>query len=160
MENNIYIPKQEIIVPVGKVLIEIRNTVTGEITRGLTDNMVVTAGKNSMASALIGQTANNQGIINYCALGLGTTAPALGDTTLEDELFRKLISVKSVEDNVATFSTFFNTSEAIGTLREAGLFGDAASLTADSGTLFCRTAINRVKTILDTLTLYWAVTIG
>lgn len=158
--NEIYIPKREIIVPTGMVLIEIRNVLTGREENIMTKNMVVTAGKNAMASALIGTTANDKGIISYCALGTSSVAPALGDTQLAAELGRKLVSVRSVSGNVATFQTFFTISEVVGTLREAGLFGDDASGIANSGTLFCRTAINRVKTGNDTLTLSWAVTIG
>lgn len=123
-------------------------------------NMFVTAGKNAIADALRGNTVNNRGIVTYCAVGTGITAPALANTTLETELFRKLISVRSATANVALFETFYTTSEAIGTLKEAGLFGDDATSTADSGTLFCRVAINRTKTANDTLTLRWGVTIG
>ena len=160
MPNEIYIPKKDIIIPRGKVLIEIQNVVTGKIERGLTDNMVVDTGKYAIADALIGTILNNRGIITYCGLGTSAVAPAASDTQLLAEIERKLISVRSVENNVATFQTFFTTAEAIGTLREAGLFGDDASDTANSGTLFCRTAINRTKTGNDTLTLYWSVYIG
>src|SRR3990167_10760703 len=155
------INKSEEIVPVGKVLIEIRDAKTGKLKfEQLVNNMFVTAGKNSMADALRGTIANTKGIITYCALGTGSTAPALADTTLQTELVRKLVSVRSVSGNVATFQTFFTTSEGNGTLREAGLFGDDASSTVDSGTLFARVAINRTKTSNDTLTLTWTITIG
>ena len=159
-KNGIYLGKNELVIPTGKVLIQLQDVRTGKITEGLTDNMFVTAGKNSLADALRGTTANNKGIITYCALGTSAIAPALGDTGLTTELARKLVSVRSVSGKVATFQTFFTTSEAIGTLREAGLFGDDASSTANSGTLFCKVAINRTKTANDTLTLSWAVTIG
>lgn len=159
-KDELYIPQTEIIVPKGKVLLTMQNVITGKVTQGLFDNMVVTRGKNAIAAGLSGVTANNKGIITYCALGTGTTAPALADTNLETELARKQISVPSVAANVATFTTFFTTSEAVGTLREAGLFGDDASTTPGSGTLFCRVAINRVKSSNDTLTLQWSVTIG
>ena len=79
---------------------------------------------------------------------------------LEDEVGRKAISVRSVSGNQALFEIFFGTSEVNGTLREAGLFGDNASGTPDSGTLFARAAINRVKTSNDTLNLQWTITIG
>lgn len=123
-------------------------------------NMFVTAGKNAIADALRGNTVSNKGIITYCAVGTGITAPALSDTKLQTELFRKLVSVRSATTNVALFETFYTTSEAIGTLKEAGLFGDDASGTADSGTLYCRVAINRTKTANDTLTLRWSITVG
>ncbi len=145
---------------VGEGYLELRNVHTGHVVRESFKNMFVTAGKNSLADALRGTTSSNKGIITYCAVGTGTNAPALGNTTLQTEIFRKLISVRSVSLNVATFQTFFTTSEANGVLREAGLFGDDASGTTSSGTLFCRTNINRTKTSSDTLTFTWSVTIG
>ena len=145
--------------PVGMVRIVIRDAKTGIIKSDLTTkNLFVTAGKVSLASAMIGTAS--KGIITYCSLGTGTNAPALANTTLQTEIFRKIVSVRSVSSNVATFQTFFTTSEGNGTLREAGLFGDDASGTANSGTLFCRTAITRTKTSSDTLTLNWAITIA
>lgn len=160
-QNGMWIMKDQLPVPVGQIVMVLRDGVTGRIKeRSQFKNMFVTAGKESLASALIGNTANNQGIITYCALGTGTTAPALTDTDLQTELARKLISVRTVSGKVATFQTFFTTSEGNGTLREAGLFGDDASTIPGSGTLFCRAAINRTKSSADTLTLSWAVTIG
>lgn len=150
----------DLVVPTGKILIDLYNTITKKHDIQLVKNMFVTAGKNSLADGLRGTTENNKGTITYCAVGTGVTAPALGNTTLQTEIFRKLISVRSVSGNVATFQIFFTTSEANGTLREAGLFGDDASGTANSGTLFCRAAINRTKSSSDTLTFTWSVTIG
>ena len=151
----------DIVVPTGKVHIVIRDAKTGRIKYDdLTNNMFVTSGKNAIAKSIMGDISDNTGIITYCALGTGITAPALTDTTLQTEIFRKLVSVRSYSGNVATFQTFFTTSEANGSLKEAGLFGELASGTADSGTLFCRVAINRTKTSADTLSLSWAVTIG
>jgi len=156
----ILIEKNEIIIPKGKVLLELRNVKTGRVTRDMIDNMVVTLGKESIADALRGTTSDSRGIITYCALGTGSTAPALGDSVLETEIERKLVSVRSVANNIATFETFFTTAEGNGSLREAGLFGDDASDTVDTGTLFCRLAIDREKTASDTLTLRWRVIIG
>jgi hypothetical protein len=147
--------------PTGKLEITLRDAKTGMVKyHGFHKNMFVTTGKNSVADGLRGNETGNKGIITYCAVGTGTTAPALSNTTLETETFRKLVSVRSAANNVATFEIFFTTSEANGTLKEAGLFGDDASDTANSGTLFCRTAINRTKTSNDTLSFSWAVTIG
>lgn len=143
----------------GNVKIVIRDALTGKIkSTQEVHNVVVTTGKNSIADALRGNTA--VGEITYCALGTGTAAATEADTELGTEIFRKLISVRSATDNVATFETFYTTSEGNGTLKEAGLFGDDASGTADSGTLFCRVQINRTKTSADTLSCTWTVTIG
>lgn len=159
-QNGIYLPQHDIVIPTGKVLTILQDVRTGRVIKDLVNNMFLTAGKESLADALRGTTDNNKGIITYCAVGSGTTAPALGDTDLQSEVGRKLISVRSVANNIATFQTFFTTAEANGTLREAGLFGDDASSIPGSGTMFCRAAINRVKSSNDTLTIVWTVAIG
>ena len=156
-KSGVYRTKDTIRPPVGSVHLRLENVVTGKIIEDLVKNVFVTTGKNAIAQRLSGQ---DKGQITYCALGTGTDAPVEADTDLQTEIFRKIISVRSVSGNIATLQTFFNTSEANDTLREAGLFGDGATLTTDSGILFARTAINRTKTSSDTLTVTWTVTIG
>lgn len=153
--------KDALAVPSGVIRMILRDGKTGKIKK-ITDvkNMFVTAGKNSLADSLRGTTSDNKGIITYCALGTSVVAPALADTGLTTEIFRKLISVRTVSNNIATFTTFFTTAEGNGTIREVALFGDDASGTANTGTLFCKAAVNRTKSSADTLTLVWAVTIG
>jgi hypothetical protein len=151
--------KQDQIKIIGQCQVILKDAITGKIKYDhIYKNMVVTTGKNSIAAGLQGQAST--GVITYCALGTGSTAPALADTKLQTEIVRKLVSARSVSANVATFTTFFTTSEGNGSLKEAGLFGDNASGTADSGSLFCHVAINRTKTSGDTLTLAWTVTVG
>ncbi len=145
----------------GEVLVEIHDAKTGKLKSSqLYKNLVVTAAKASIADALRGNQTNGAGQITYCAVGTSVTAPALSDVALVAEIARKLVSIRSAAGAVATFKTFFNQSEANGVLKEAGLFGGLATGTLDSGTLFCRTNINRTKTTSDTLTLTWRVTVG
>ena len=145
----------------GELDIILTNVKTGKIRKKHYKNVFVTFGKNALAQVLAGQVV---GDITYCALGTGTTAPAAGDTAMQTEIYRKLISVRSYSGNIATFEIFFTTAEANGSLREAGLFGNGvgrtASSTPGSGQLFCHTAINRTKTTSDTLSIQWTVTIG
>lgn len=160
-KNGIYMRRHDIVIPRGMVLVSLYDIYTHKLVQDIIKNTFVTAGKNSLAKSLRGLTTNNQGIITYCALGTGITAPELTDVKLEAEIFRKLVSVRSDDGgNIANFQTFFSTAEANGSLREAGLFGDAATAVADSGTLFCHLAINREKTTSNTLTLDWDVEIG
>jgi hypothetical protein len=140
-----------------------RDARTGRITKQFKGhNLAVNTGLNSIAARLAGTDipANKKGTINYCGVGTGTDAPAAGDTELQTELFRKQVSVRSSTLNVARFRTFFSTSEANDTLKEVGLFGDDATATADSGTLFCRIAVNKTKTSSETLTLDWEVQVA
>lgn len=146
----------------GEIVLEFRNVKTGKVRRYVYKNMFLTYGKNAIAQRMAGDSV--AGEITYCALGTGTTAPALGNTALEAEIARKLISVRSYNGNVFTGQTYFTTQEANGTLREAALFGNGvgrtASATSGSGQIYCRAAMNRVKTSNDTLTLSWTITIG
>lgn len=140
-----------------------RDAKTGRITRQFkAHNLAVNTGLYSIASRLAGTDvpANKKGTITYCAVGTDNTAANPSDTTLGTEIFRKQVSVRSSTLGVARFRTFFNTSEANDTLLEAGLFGDDASATADSGTLFCRLIINKTKTSAETLTLDWEVSVA
>lgn len=145
--------------PQGALQLILRDAKTGRIKDiSYFKNMFVTQGKYALADALRGNVANNRGQITYMELGTGTNAPALTDVTLQTPLFRKLISVRSASNNIATFQTFFATGEANGTLKEAGLFGDSATSQLSSGTLFCHTNINRTKSSSDTLTITWNIT--
>lgn len=137
-----------------------RDAKTGKITKQFEGhNLAVDTGLYAIAERLSGVEANNSGTITYCALGTGTNAPAAGNTTLQTELFRKAVSVRSSSDNIARFRSFFSTDEANDTLKEVGLFGEDATASADSGTLFCRLSIDKTKTSSETLTLDWQITI-
>jgi len=134
---------------------------TGKETVIEKHNVTCTVGMESVASRLAG---GSTGLITYMGLGTGSVdggnAPSAGDTTLNDELYRKQISTATVDSVEVTFRTFYNTSEAIGTLTEIGLFGDDATATVDTGTLFARVAFSKEKTDQETLTVDWAVTIS
>lgn len=158
--NGIYRMKDGIAAPTGTVVLLLQDLVTGRVVEEIYKNLFVSAGRNAIADRLKGTTTGNKGIITYCSLGTGTNGVTLADTQLQTELVRKLVSVRTRTGNRADFQTFFGTAEGNGDLKEAGLFGDDASATANSGTLYARTAINRTKLVSQTLTLYWSVTIG
>lgn len=162
--NGIQIQVPDIVRPTGKVAIYLNDAKTGKLkSYDFVDNMFVTSGKNALAESIRGTETNNKGIITYCAVGTDATAPALSDILLGTELDRKLISTREISAgalNAAVFTTFYNTSEANGTLVEAGLFGDAATASVDTGTLFSKVAINRTKSSNDTLTIEWTIIIG
>lgn len=144
----------------GEAEFTFRNVKTGEVETIIHRNLVVNGGKEAIADVMRGNTTNSRGQISYCGLGTGTTGVAPTQTTLTTEIYRKKISTRTRSGQTAIFTTFFNTSEGNGTLREAGLFGDNASAILNSGVLFCRLLINRTKGINDTLTITWRVTIA
>lgn len=146
----------------GKLKLTFKNEKTGKIRVFKYNNMVVNTGLYAIAARLAGTDipANTKGAITYCAVGTGTNAPAAGNTDLQTELDRKQIAVRSSTNAVATFRTYFNTGEANGALKEVGLFGDDATSTTDSGTLFCRANIDKTKTAANSLTIDWEISIA
>jgi len=160
--EGIYLQFPERVIPAGMMVLYLHDAKTGKLKDfQQVKNTFVTAGKNSLAQVL--REVENKGKITYCAVGTGSTAPELTDTTLEAEIARKLISTREQSEgaeNASLFTTFFNTAEGNGSLEEFGLFGDAATAAADSGTLFARTLASRVKSSSDTLTVGWTVIIG
>ena len=145
----------------GKVKCKLENTLTGQVTIKEYNNTVVTCGKVAIARRLgnLG-TYTNEGRITYGATGTGTTTPAITDIKLTTELTRKLISSSSISGNIAIIRAFFNTTESNGALKEFGLFGEAATGSADSGTMFNHVLIDIVKTVADTLTFEIQITIA
>lgn len=139
----------------GRVKLTFHNILTGIDDIFEFQNVICNSGKESWAGRSAG--ADNLGKITYMALGTGTTAPDATDTALETEIYRKQNSISSYSANEATFKTFFSTEEANDTLKEIGLFGDDASGTADSGTLFAHRAIDRTKADTETLTVEWVI---
>ena len=129
-------------------------TKNGEVIREI-DNLVVTAGKELLASRLAG---NSGSVISYMAVGTGTTAAAIGNTTLATELDRNALSVSggTASGAAVTYATTWLAGDATGALTEAGLF------TASSGgTMLARTVFAAVnKGSDDLVTISWTVTVS
>ena len=84
-----------------------------------------------------------------------------GDTTLVTELYRAVPSSYSVTGNTVDISTFFSTSNGNGTLTNCGLFGIAATGTANSGTLMTHALLNNyVKSNTNTVTFDYLITLN
>jgi len=155
-EHIIIKPKKELLFLKGRMKLILQNIKTGEIEISeWYNNLITTAGKVAILRRLKNAgTKANEGMITYLAVGTGTTAPAIGDTTLEAEVERVAISgATSISGTTLELRGFFNSSEANATLREAAWTGEDATGDADTGTMFNRVAINRTKTTLLTLTI-------
>lgn len=129
-------------------------TKNGEVIREI-DNLVVTAGKELLASRLAG---NSGSVISYMAVGTGTTAAAVGNTTLATELDRNALSVSggTASGAAVTYSTTWLAADATGALTEAGLF-----TAASGGTMLARTVFAAVnKGSDDLVTISWTVTVS
>ena len=123
-------------------------------------NLVVTAGLNQLASALIGADTFSA-TSWYLELGTGTTAVNAGDTALvtPDTATWRTSSVAEVSSATATLEAFYPTSVANGSWTELALFSGATA-TAGSGTLFARILTSWSKTSSQTATVSWTVTLS
>ena len=132
---------------------------TGALTISLNDvvvqetnNLVVTAGKNWVADRM--NNANT--VMTHMALGTGTTAAAVGNTTLVTELDRNALTSTTVSTNTIAYACTWAAGDGTGAITEAGLF-DAAS----SGDMLARTVFSVVnKGASDSITITWTITIS
>jgi hypothetical protein len=117
------------------------------------DNLVVTVGKNFVASRMVGVAAN---VMSHMAVGSGAAAAVAGDTALGTELGRVALSTNSAANNVVTYAASFPAGTGTGALTEAGILNAGAA-----GTLLCRTVFGTVtKGALDAITINWTVTVN
>lgn len=143
----------------GAVKLTFKNVKSGEEEIIHILNVFCNPGKASIAERLANRSTN-RALVSYFATGVGAGTPDQDDTVMFNELFRKPISVTSFSSNVVYFTTYLATSESNGDLTEIGLFGDEATSTSNTGTLFAHTNIVKTKTSSDTLTVEWAITIN
>lgn len=124
------------------------------------ENLIPTAGRAAIASWLTSASPSPASLrANYTSLGDDATAPANGDTTLGNEVYRKAIASATNANNVAYMTAFYTAAETSGTYLEAGIH-IAGTGAADSGTLFSHVAINITKTTSETLTIDYTITIS
>ena len=147
----------------GYVVLIATDPVTGqEIARRENRNLIVTVGKQLIGDMLIDVAGYDTGI-TYCAIGTGSAAPAVGNTTLATEAgTRQTITTKSRSGNVISLRTFFAAANCSINIAESGLFGHStATGTANTGVLFSRSlvAYNNSGGGAD-ITILWTITIG
>lgn len=114
------------------------------------DNLFLNTGRYSVLNRMAGL---DKGKITYLAIGSGTTEPSLDDTKLADETFRKLLTTKIRDGLYFKSSTYLATTEANGVIKELALYGDDATITKDSGTIFTRLIVDESKTSGESLTI-------
>ncbi len=101
------------------------------------DNLVVTAGKNYVASRIKDASAT---AMSHMAVGSGTTAAAAGNTALGSELGRVSLTSTAVSNAVVTYTATFAAGTGTGAVTEAGILNASSS-----GTMLCRTVFSVVN---------------
>jgi hypothetical protein len=148
---------------IGIITLEVRDEAGELVDRRECHNLITSAGLTAFASALnwsgITDQAPNMGVDSpyllsplYGAVGTGTTAPATTDTTLGAELDRNVVSGSAAANGQLTWSFFFGSSQAVGTIAEAGVFG-GASVDTDAGILLDHVLIAPPVTKTNTQTM-------
>jgi hypothetical protein len=118
-------------------------------------NLVVTVGKNYIASRMKDATAT---AMTHMEVGTGTTAAAVGDTTLQTAVASSRVTLTSttVTTNSVAYVATFPAGTGTGALTEAGIFNAASA-----GTMLCRTVFSVInKGAADTLGITWTVTVN
>jgi hypothetical protein len=116
-------------------------------------NLVVTVGKNFVASRMVGTTAN---VMSNMAVGTDNTPAAISQTALGTELGRVALGTATATANVVTYTATFPAGTATGAIVEAGIFNASTA-----GTMLCRTVFAVVnKGADDAMSVTWTVTIS
>lgn len=138
---------------------ELRITVTnpeGNIKQEVVvPNLVVTAGKGYIASRMKDTSAT---AMSHMEIGTGTTAAAVGDTTLASAVSGSRVSLTSttVTANAVAYVATFPAGTGTGAITEAGIFNASSG-----GTMLCRTVFSVInKGAADTLGITWTVTVN
>lgn len=116
-------------------------------------NLVVTVGKNFVASRMVGVASN---VMSHMAIGSDSTTPAAANTTLGTELGRVALASSVATDNVVTYAATFPAGTGTGAVVEAGIFNAGTA-----GVMLCRTTFAVVnKGADDAMSVTWTVTIS
>jgi len=117
------------------------------------DNLVVTTGKNFVASRMAGTSVS---VMSNMSIGTGSTAATAADTTLGSESARVALTSTTVNNNDVVYLATFpaNTPISAAAITEAGIFNASTS-----GSMLCRTVFSPInKAPADSLTITWTVT--
>jgi len=120
-------------------------------------NLTVTKGFQAVCD-MMGQSSGQPLGFNYCGIGIGTNAPAIGDTILASETARIQGVYTRTADTIWKNDATFGPGTGTGTITESGLFNDTA---VASSTLLCRQTFGAItKGASDTLVVTWQYTLS
>ena len=135
----------------GKVEVRLND----EVVRNI-DNLVVTDGKEFVASSMIKTTSNSPAAMTHMGIGSGSTAAAAGNSALESQLGRVTLTSGTVSGAIVTYVATFPAGTGTGAVTEAGILNASSS-----GDLLCRTVFSVVnKGASDSMKITWTVTVS
>ena len=119
--------QQEVIKVGGNVTIDVWDVETGaHLRQEVAQNHVPLVGRTLIGAVMIGDTALTGNPPSHVAIGTGTSAVADTDTQLGNEVYRNVITQKSVAAGVVTWKFFVPSIVANGyTLSEACIFNSS-----------------------------------
>lgn len=139
----------------GKVRIVQTNAQGETIKEFEVPNLVVTTGKNYIASKIVA-TTNSPVSMTHMAIGTGTGTPGASDTALGAETGRVSLAGSVVSTNTITYTATFPAGTGTGAITEAAVLNASSS-----GTMLCRTTFPVVnKAAGDTIAVTWVVTVS
>lgn len=147
---------RETLSPKGELKIVLRDKDGNIKDERLVKNVVTTAGKTYIAARMTDTSQPTD--MSHMAIGTGSTAAAVGDTTLVTENARVALTGAegSPSTNTIVYTATFGAGTGTGALREAGVLNASSS-----GTLLCRTVYDVVnKGADDSITITWTITIS
>ena len=109
--------------------------------------IITYAGKLWLLERIIGGPASP---VEYLAIGDGVASPAYGDTTLQNERFRKAIDPPYRDGGLDVFEVTIGFDEANFHWREGGLFA-GGTISANTGILISRFMLDEAKDSLRTV---------
>lgn len=117
-------------------------------------NLVLTTGKAFIAASMLKTTSNSPAAMSHMAVGQGTTAAAVGNTAMENQLGRVALASASSSGAVVTYTATFPAGTGTGPITEAGIFNASTG-----GDMLCRTVFSVVnKGADDAMSVTWTVT--
>ena len=145
--------KQDMLKMSGELQVVVRDE-SGTVKQEFTvPNLVVTAGKNYIASRIVGAASN---VMTHMAIGTSTTTPAVANTTLGTEAGRVTLASFTASSNQVTATATFPAGTGTGAITEAGIFN-----ATPAGTMLCRTTFPVVnKAAGDSIAITWVVTVS
>jgi hypothetical protein len=108
----------------GRLLIKKFNEKGEEVFTTEVPNLVVTSGKEFIASRIVAGTYDPMG---YMAIGDDSSVGALSQTTLVNELARVATASASASGSNVTFSALFPAGTGTGSIVEAGVFNKSST---------------------------------